>query len=83
MIGAAKRFHEAEKDVRILISPLLTVPVQKHAPIRESVPFILAGKNVMPDESEHFNEAVAGLSHLKISDGWKLMDYFLGGKEPV
>ena len=81
IVKAVKSYYEAEKDVRVLISPLLTVPTQVRSAVRESVPFILAGKNMMPDESEHFNEAVAQLSHLKMADGWKLTDYLITGKE--
>ena len=81
LIRAAKTFYEAEKDVRVLISPLLTTPTQLKAPVRESVPFVIAGKNVMPDENEHLNEPLAQLSQLRFSDGWKLIDLLITGKE--
>jgi 2,3-bisphosphoglycerate-independent phosphoglycerate mutase len=82
LIRTAKVYYEEMKDVRVLISPLLVTPCQAKAPHRESVPFIVAGKNVMPDENEHFNEPLAQLSRLKLQDGWKLIDYLISGKDP-
>ncbi|MBI3999483.1 MAG: 2,3-bisphosphoglycerate-independent phosphoglycerate mutase [Candidatus Omnitrophica bacterium] len=81
IVGAAKSFYENQKDVRILIAPLLNVPSQTRAYARESVPFILAGKNMMPDEIERFSEATAQLSRLRVKEGWKLMDLFIGAKD--
>ncbi|MBI4358642.1 MAG: hypothetical protein HY584_05015, partial [Candidatus Omnitrophica bacterium] len=83
IIGAAKSFYESEKDVRILIAPLLTRPCHSRIPARESVPFILAGKNVMPDEIERFNEAAAHLSRFRVREGWKLIEHLVMGKELV
>ena len=83
LIGAAKMFYESEKEVRVLISPLLNIPVHLRAPVRESVPFIFAGKNVMPDEFERFNEATAQLSNFRVREGVKLIEQLIGGKEPV
>ncbi|OGW87134.1 MAG: hypothetical protein A3C35_03065 [Omnitrophica bacterium RIFCSPHIGHO2_02_FULL_46_11] len=83
IIGAAKRFYETVKDARILIAPLHNIPCQLRAYTREPVPFILAGKNVMSDEIERFNEATAQLSHLKFREGSKLMEYFLSGKDSI
>lgn len=81
LIGAAKSFYESEKDVRILIVPLLNAPTQLKAHTKESVPFIFAGKNVMRDEIEFFNEATAQLSSLRFKEGWKLIDQLMSGKD--
>ncbi len=81
LIGAAKTFSETEKDVRILIAPLLNTPTQLKVHTRESVPFILAGKNIMRDEIEFFNEATAQLSALRFKEGWKLIDHVMSGKD--
>ncbi len=81
LIGAAKTFYESEKDVRVLISPLHNTPVHLRIAVRESVPFILAGKNVMPDEFEHFNEATAQISNLRFREGWKLIDQLINVKD--
>ena len=83
IVGAAKSFYETEKDVRVLIAPLHNTPFELRTHVRESVPFILAGKNVMPDEIENFNEATAQLSALRFRDGWKLIDHLLSGKDLV
>ena len=81
LIGAAKSFYEAEKEIRVLIAPLLNTPYQLRQHVRESTPFILAGKNILSDEIEHFNEAIAQVSQLRYRDGWKLMEQFLSGKD--
>ena len=81
LIGAAKTLYETEKDVRILIAPLHTTPYRSRIHVRDSVPFILAGKNLMPDEIERFNEATAQLSNLRVKDGWKLIDHLVSGKD--
>ncbi|MBI4372948.1 MAG: 2,3-bisphosphoglycerate-independent phosphoglycerate mutase [Candidatus Omnitrophica bacterium] len=81
LIGAARSLYESQKDVRVLICPLHNTPTHLRAHARESVPFILSGKNVMPDGIERFNEATAQLSHLRLREGWKLIDHLIGGKE--
>lgn len=81
IIGAAKTFCESEKDVRVLIAPLLNTPTPLKTHTRESVPFIFAGKNVMRDEIEFFNEATAQLSSLRFKEGWKLIDQLMSGKD--
>jgi 2,3-bisphosphoglycerate-independent phosphoglycerate mutase len=81
VVGAAKSFYENEKDVRILIAPLLNLPSATRTYARESVPFILVGKNIMPDEIERFSEATAQLSQMRLKEGWKLMELFIGAKD--
>ncbi len=81
LIGAARALYESGKDVRVLIAPLHTTLYRTRVHVRDSVPFILAGKNLMPDEIERFNEATAQLSNLRIRDGWKLIDHLVSGKD--
>ena len=81
LIGAARSLYESQKDIRILIAPLHNTPCHLRTHARESVPFILSGKNVMPDEIERFNEATAQLSNLRFREGWKLIDHLLSGKD--
>lgn len=81
ILEAAKSFYEREKDVRVLIAPLLNLPSTDRTYARESVPFILAGKNIMSDEIERFSEAAAQLSPMRIREGWKLMELFIGAKD--
>lgn len=79
-IGAAKSFYESHKDARVLIAPLLNASCQARAHVRGSVPFILAGKNVMADEFERFCESTAQLSSFRFPDGSRLMEAFMSGK---
>ncbi len=81
LIGAVKQFYEGHKELRILMTSLLTTPWKTKLAVKESVPFIMAGKNVVADEIEKFSEPAARLSSLRFKEGHKLMDYFLGGKE--
>lgn len=81
IVGKAKALYEANKDLRILVAPLVTIPCQQKMPVRESVPFVLSGKNIVPDEIERFNEAAAKVSRLKFSDGWKLLDALIDLRE--
>lgn len=81
LMGAIKSYYESQKEVRILVSSLLTMPWKTKMFAHESVPFILAGKNTVPDEIEKFSEAAARLSSFRLKDGYKLLDHFIGGKE--
>lgn len=80
IVGAAKSYYEAEKDVRVLITPLHTAVSRQRARVRGSVPFILAGKNVMADEFERFQEQPAQLSSFRFQDGSRLIEYLISGK---
>ncbi len=79
-IGTAKSFYESHKDTRILIAPLLNTPAQARAHVRGSVPFILAGKNIMADEFERFRESTAQLSSFRFQDGSQLIEALMSGK---
>jgi 2,3-bisphosphoglycerate-independent phosphoglycerate mutase len=81
ILGAAKTFLESHKEARLLIAPLVNVPWKTKLPVRESVPFILAGKNVVSDGIEKFSEASARLSALRFKEGYRLMPFFLTGRE--
>ena len=81
LVQAMKSFYESEKEARILISPLLSIPWKLKAPVRESVPFILVGKNVVPDEIEKFSETTAKLSNFRLKEGYQLIDHLMSGKE--
>ncbi|OGX06147.1 MAG: hypothetical protein A3G87_02080 [Omnitrophica bacterium RIFCSPLOWO2_12_FULL_50_11] len=81
ILGAAKSFYEKEKNSRVLIAPLHTTSCDLRTRMQEAVPFVAAGKNIVPDEIECINEATARLSSLRFKEGWKLMDSFLSEQE--
>ncbi|MBI4388226.1 MAG: 2,3-bisphosphoglycerate-independent phosphoglycerate mutase [Candidatus Omnitrophica bacterium] len=81
VISALKAHYESEKEMRILITSFLPTPWKTKTYVRESVPFIVAGKNVVSDEIEKFSEATAKLSSLRFKDGFKLTDYLITGTE--
>lgn len=80
LIGAAKSFYDSHKDARVLIAPLLNTLSQARAHVRGSVPFILAGKNILADEFERFRESTAQLSSFRFSDGSQLIEALVSGK---
>ncbi len=81
IVSALRSHYETQKEMRVLITPFLTTPWKAKMYARESVPFVIAGKNVVPDEIEKFSEAAAKLSSLRFKDGHKLLDYLISGKE--
>jgi 2,3-bisphosphoglycerate-independent phosphoglycerate mutase len=83
IMGTAKLFYEKEKDVRVLIAPFHSTSCEERARLKEAVPFIVAGKNIVADEIECFHESAARVSQLRFSEGWKLMDMLISGKEMV
>lgn len=80
LMGALKSYYENHKEMRILLTPFLTTSWKTKTYIKESVPFVMAGKNVVSDEIEKFSEVAARLSSLRMKDGYKLLDYLFGEK---
>ena len=72
-----KDFLDHSKDVRILVTPCHAAPWKMRRHVRDSVPFVIAGKNVMADDIEKFSESTAKTSELKISKSTELMPFFL------
>ncbi len=68
-----REYLESNKDTRILVTPVHAVPWKMRKHVRDSVPFVVAGKNVMPDEAEKFSELAAKSSELKITEGHEFL----------
>ncbi|PIQ86348.1 MAG: hypothetical protein COV74_05180 [Candidatus Omnitrophica bacterium CG11_big_fil_rev_8_21_14_0_20_45_26] len=81
VLKSVRAFAEEQKDVRLLITPLMMTPWKKKVSVREAVPFILCGKNIVPDEIEKFSEAAAKLSTFKVRDGYRLIEFLMGQQE--
>ena len=73
VLSKIKEYLDKAMDVRVLVTPGHSVPWKLRKQTRDTVPFVLAGKNVMPDEIEKFSETTAKASSLKISKGADLM----------
>ncbi len=65
-------------EYRLLISPDHPTPLRTKTHSHGSIPFALAGSNVMPDAAAVFDEPTAEKSSLAFPEGWRLMRYFLG-----
>ena len=77
ILSRIKKYIEQNRDTRVLITPCHATPWRKQASVRESVPFVIAGKNVMPDDNERFSELTAQTTDLQIGKGADLMSSFL------
>ena len=45
--------------------------------VRDSVPFVVTGKNIMADEIERFSEIAAKTSEMKLNKTTELMPFFM------
>lgn len=72
-----KNYLEHSKDARVLITPGHATPWKMRKRVRDTVPFVIAGKNVMPDENEKFSELASKNSEIKISKPAQLIASFL------
>ena len=77
ILSKVKEYVETFKDVRILITPCYNFPWKIKKPTRDFVPFVIAGKNIMPDDIERFSEAASKVSSLKMAKGTELLKFFL------
>lgn len=77
IVGAAREYYEKNKNTKVLIIPDHATPIEKRTHTSDYVPFIMAGKNVVKDESETFSELATQYATWKVADGYTLMDHFL------
>ncbi len=73
IFSKVREFMENSKDVRVLVSPCHTLPWKMKKCTRDAVPFVMAGKNIMPDDIEKFSELTAKASNLKFNKGSDLL----------
>lgn len=77
ILSKIREWMESHKESRILLTPCHASLWKTKRHVRDSVPFLLAGKNVMPDDIEKFSELTAKTSDLKFSKGLDLLQNFL------
>lgn len=73
LFSKIKEHLDSDKDTRLLVTAMHAVPWKMRRHVRDFVPFVVAGKNVMPDEAEKFSELAAKSSELKVSEGHELL----------
>lgn len=74
IVSKVKACMEKTKDVRVLVTPCHAAPWKMKRSVRDTVPFVIAGKNLMAGEIDKFTEISAKASELKVPGGAELMD---------
>lgn len=77
VVGTVLSHFKKAKDFRILVLPDHYTPISLRTHTAEPVFFAICGWNIIADEISSFNEAAAHRSHLRLDEGWKLMEHFL------
>lgn len=77
ILSKIRRYMEDNMESRIFITPCHQAPWKLRARTRESVPFVMAGKNIMADDVEQFSEDSAEASDLKVKNGHEVLSLFL------
>lgn len=70
-------YLEENKDTRVLLTSGVITSTKTKRPVREPVPFAVAGAGIMPDEGARFTELAARSSEYKVAGGRELMETFL------
>ncbi len=83
VLSKAREYYEGNRETRVLITGTQTFSTQMRRSVRDSVPFLLAGKNVMTDENERLTEQTAKLSSFRAEKRTDLIHYLLSRKEAI
>lgn len=77
VLSKIKEYLEQYKDARVLVTPGHVTPWKTRKQTKDVVPFVVAGKNIMPDDIEKFSENTAKASALKLNKGSELIRFFV------
>ena len=77
IFSKVRDYLDREKNARVLVTPCHATPWKMRRHVRDTVPFVVAGKNIMPDDIEKFSEATAKTSSIKIGKSTELMPFFI------
>lgn len=77
VLSKLRKYLERSKDARLLVTPCHATLWKMKSLVRDAVPFVITGKNVMADEIERFSEVASKTSELKISKNTELMPFFI------
>jgi 2,3-bisphosphoglycerate-independent phosphoglycerate mutase len=83
ILGRVREYYEKNHETRVLIASTQTFSTQMRRPVRDAVPFLLAGKNVMADESDRMTEPVAKASPFRVDKRTELIQLLLSRKEKI
>ena len=79
IVGPVHQALQAQGDFRLLVSPDHPTPVRTRTHSHGSVPFAICGTGIAPNEQQTYDDIAAAASALEFPEGWKLMQYFVGG----
>ena len=65
ILAKIKNYMEKNKDVRVMVTPVHAASWKTRKRLKEAVPFVMAGKNLMSGDTEKFTEMAARSSELK------------------
>lgn len=77
IFSKVKDYLENHKDLRVLVTPGYLASWKMRKITRDTVPFLIAGKNIMPDDVEKFSEAASKASAFKINKSQELIRSFV------
>lgn len=77
VLSKLRKYLEQSKDARLLVTPGHATLWKMKETVRDSAPFVIAGKNIMADEVERFSEIAAKTSELKFNKTTELMPFFI------
>lgn len=83
ILSKAREYFEKHRDTRVLITTAQTFVTQMRKAVRDDAPFVLAGKNIMPDENERISEQVGKTSAFHAGKRTDLIQLLLSRKETI
>lgn len=83
ILSKAREYYEANRETRLLVTSPQTFSTHLKKQVRSVVPFLLAGKNVMADETAEFTQAKANASAFKVTKRTELIQLLLSRKEVI
>lgn len=83
ILSRAREFYEKNHETRVLITSGQTFSTAMRRPVRDLIPFVLAGKNVMPDEIDRMTEQAAKASSFRVEKRTELIQLLLSRKEKI
>lgn len=83
ILAKARQYYEENREMRVLITSGQTFAIPLRRFVRAPVPFVLAGKNVMADETDRMNEQTAKTSSFRVEKRTDLIHLLLSRKEAI
>lgn len=77
LLSKVKELLDKNKETRVLITFCHSALWKSAKHLKEAVPFVISGKNLMADDIEKCTEMTAKASGFKVSNGRELMNTFL------